>query len=90
MRKKKKKKKKKKKCFKYRNRWGQDTCSVFCIRSHNSYLKVGPKDRLQEIGNVYKISVGNPERKKQVRSPRRKWEDDIRTDLKETGWEDAD
>ena len=36
-----------------------------------------------ERGGTYRILVGKPEGKR----PRRKWEDDIRTDLQEVGWE---
>jgi hypothetical protein len=30
--------------------------------------------------------VGKPEGKKQLRRPRRKWEDKIKIDFRETGW----
>jgi hypothetical protein len=38
-----------------------------------------------EVRNTYSISVGKPEGKRSLRRPRRKWEDNIRMDLKETG-----
>jgi hypothetical protein len=31
---------------------------------------------------VYRVLVGKPERKKTLRRPRRRWEDNIRMDLK--------
>jgi hypothetical protein len=34
---------------------------------------------------VYRISVGNPEGKKPLWRPRRRWEDNIRMDLQEVG-----
>jgi hypothetical protein len=37
--------------------------------------------------NSYKIFVGKPEGKKPRERTRRSWEDNIRMDLKETGWE---
>jgi hypothetical protein len=33
-----------------------------------------------------KLLVGKPERKKLLGRPRRRWEDGIRMDLRETGW----
>jgi hypothetical protein len=40
-----------------------------------------------EMRNAYKILVGKPEGKKQLRWPWRRWEDNIRMDLREIGWE---
>jgi hypothetical protein len=34
---------------------------------------------------VYKVSVGKPEGKRPLGRPRRRWEDGIRMDLRETG-----
>jgi len=34
---------------------------------------------------VYKVLVGGPEGKRPPRRPRRKWEDNIKTDLRERG-----
>jgi hypothetical protein len=39
-----------------------------------------------EERNVYKLLVGKREGKRQLGRPRRKWEDVIRMDLRETGW----
>jgi hypothetical protein len=39
--------------------------------------------------NAYKILVGKPDGKRQLRRPRHKWEDNIRMDLPERGWEDV-
>jgi hypothetical protein len=36
---------------------------------------------------VYKVLVEKPEGKIPLRRPRRKWEDGIRMDLREIGWE---
>jgi hypothetical protein len=43
--------------------------------------------RIVEMRNVYSISVRKPEGKRPLRSPRRRWEDNIRMDLKDIGWE---
>jgi hypothetical protein len=40
--------------------------------------------------NAYKFSVGQLEGKRPLGIPRRRWKDNIRMDLRETGWEDAD
>jgi hypothetical protein len=38
---------------------------------------------------VYKVLVGRPERKRPVGRPRRKWEDNIKMDLREIGIDGA-
>jgi hypothetical protein len=40
--------------------------------------------------NAYKILVGKPEGKRPFGRPRRRWEDNIRLDLREIGWEGVD
>jgi hypothetical protein len=39
--------------------------------------------------NVY-ILVGKPEGKRQLKRPKRRWDDNIRMDLRETEWEIVD
>jgi hypothetical protein len=46
--------------------------------------------RKEDVGNAYKIWLGKPERKRQLRRPKCRWEDNIRMNLRETGWEDVD
>jgi hypothetical protein len=36
--------------------------------------------------NAYNISVGKPEGKRPLGSPRRRWVDNIKMDLREIGW----
>jgi hypothetical protein len=36
--------------------------------------------------NAYRILVGEPEGKRPLGGPRRRWEDNIRMDLREIGW----
>jgi hypothetical protein len=40
--------------------------------------------------NAYGLLVGKPEGKRPLGSPRRRWVDNIRTDLGEVGWGDVD
>jgi hypothetical protein len=37
--------------------------------------------------NVYRVLVGKPEGKRPLERPRRRWEDGIKMDLTEIGWE---
>jgi hypothetical protein len=39
-----------------------------------------------EERKVYEVLVGKPEGKRQLGRPRRRWEDGIRIDVRETGW----
>jgi hypothetical protein len=43
-----------------------------------------------EIRNAYKILVRKPEGKRTLRTPRHRWKDNIRMDLRETVWEGVD
>jgi hypothetical protein len=43
-----------------------------------------------EKRNTYRILVGNPEGKPPLGRPRRNWEDDIKMDLREIGWDYMD
>jgi hypothetical protein len=42
--------------------------------------------RMGEGRGVYRVLVGKPEGKRPLGRPRRRWEDNIRMDLKEVGW----
>jgi hypothetical protein len=39
------------------------------------------------VYNAYRILVGKPEGKSPLGRPRRRWVDNIRTDLREIGWD---
>jgi hypothetical protein len=39
---------------------------------------------------MYTVLVGKPVRKRPLGRPRSRWEDNIRTNLREIGWEDVD
>jgi len=43
-----------------------------------------------EFRNAYNMLVGTPEGKRPRRRPRRRWEDDIRMDLREIVWKGVD
>ena len=43
--------------------------------------------RMEYRRGAYKILVGRPERKRLLERPKIKWENNIRTEFKETGWE---
>jgi hypothetical protein len=45
---------------------------------------------LMGIRNVYKILVGKPEGMRPLGRPTRRWEDNIRMDFREIGWEGMD
>jgi hypothetical protein len=40
--------------------------------------------------NAYRILAGKPEGNRPLGRPRRKWVDNIKTDLRETGWDGMD
>jgi ribosome biogenesis protein Nip4 len=40
--------------------------------------------------NAYTFFIGKPEKKRLLGRPRRRWEDNIRMDLREIGWEVVD
>jgi hypothetical protein len=43
-----------------------------------------------EERNVYRVLMGKPEEKRPLGRPKRRWEDGIRMDLRETGWGSVD
>jgi hypothetical protein len=45
---------------------------------------------MEEKRNAYRILVGNPEGKRQLKRPRRRWVDGIKMDLREVGWDGMD
>ncbi|KAJ4426744.1 hypothetical protein ANN_26543 [Periplaneta americana] len=46
--------------------------------------------RMGESRNAYRVLVGRPEGKIPLGRPRRRWEDDIKMDLREVGYDDRD
>jgi hypothetical protein len=45
--------------------------------------------RMEEERNVYRVLMGNLEGKRSLARPRCRWEDGIRMDLTEIGWEEC-
>jgi ribosome biogenesis protein Nip4 len=43
-----------------------------------------------EVRGAYNILVGRPEGRRPLRRPRRRWEDNIKMDLREIGFGDGD
>jgi hypothetical protein len=50
----------------------------------------GHVSRMVEKRNAYRLLVGNPEGRRPLRRPRRRWLANIRMDLVEVGWGDVD
>ncbi|KAJ4433925.1 hypothetical protein ANN_16239 [Periplaneta americana] len=46
--------------------------------------------RMGESRNAYRVLVGRPEGKRPLGRPRRRWEDNIKVDLREVGYDDRD
>ncbi|KAJ4426334.1 hypothetical protein ANN_27148 [Periplaneta americana] len=46
--------------------------------------------RMGEYRNAYRVLVGRPEGKRPLGRPRRRWEDNIKMDLREVGYDDRD
>jgi hypothetical protein len=46
--------------------------------------------RMGATRNAYRILVGKPEKKRPLVGPRRRWVDNIKTNLREIGWEGMD
>jgi hypothetical protein len=67
-------------------------CSPSIIRIIKSrrIIWVGHVARMGEKRNAYRILVGKPEGKRPLGRTRRRWEDNIRMDLREIGWGDID
>jgi hypothetical protein len=47
----------------------------------------GACSKYGERRGAYRVLVGKPEGKRQLGRPRRRWEDNIMTDLQDFGWE---
>jgi hypothetical protein len=50
----------------------------------------GQVERMGAVRNAYNILVGKPEGKRPLERPRLRWEDNLRTDLREIKWEGVD
>jgi hypothetical protein len=50
----------------------------------------GHVERIGKLRHTYNILVGKYERKRPLVRPRSRWEDNIRMDVREIGWEGVD
>ena len=59
----------------------------YIIRSHKSrQLRwAGHVARMEQSKNAYRVLVGKPDEKRPLGRPRRRWEDNIKMDLREVG-----
>jgi hypothetical protein len=46
--------------------------------------------RMGKKRNAYRVLVGKPEGNRPLGRPRRRWEDNIKMDIRETGWDGMD
>jgi hypothetical protein len=61
-----------------------NTCNITVIKSKMRWA--GHVAHMGEMGNACTTLVGKTERKRPFERPRRRWENKIRMDLRETGW----
>jgi hypothetical protein len=64
--------------------------NIFSVIKSRRMRWAGNETRTGEMGNAYKIFIGKPTWKRQIGRPRRRWEDNIRTYLREIGWDYVD
>jgi hypothetical protein len=60
--------------------------SIIRIMKPRRMRWAGHVARRREKRNAYRLLVGNPEGKRRLGRPRRRWVDNIRMDLGEVGW----
>jgi len=77
----------------WRRLHNEELCNVYGLPHFIRVIKLrgmrwaGHVARLGEVGNEYRILVGKLERKRALEGPRHRWEDNIRMNFTETGWE---
>jgi hypothetical protein len=64
--------------------------SIIRINKQRRMRGAGHVARMGEKRNAYRLLVGNPEGKRPLGRPRRRWVDNTRMDLEEVGWGDVD
>jgi hypothetical protein len=67
-------------------RWAQQFCNLYHIKSMTKQWRTMHAACMGERRNAYSISIGKPEAKRPHGRPRRKWEYNIKMDLKEIRW----
>jgi hypothetical protein len=64
--------------------------NIIIVTKLRSMSWAGYVARMRQLRSAYKILVGKSEEKRPVGTPRRRWEDNIRMDLREIGWKGVD
>jgi hypothetical protein len=81
-------------CRKLRNEELHNLCSLKNIRvitiNKTRMIWAGHIERMGEKRNAYMVLVTNPEGKRPLGRFRRRWEGNIKMDLREIGWGDMD
>jgi hypothetical protein len=78
----------------WRKLHNEEVHNLYCSPSIIRMMKLrrmreaGHVARMGEKRNAYRILVGKPEQKRPLGRPRRRWEDNIKMNLRETGWGD--
>jgi hypothetical protein len=63
-------------------------CPYIYMSIHTKRMRLaGHVARMGAKRNAYRILVGNPEGKRPLERPRRRWVDSIKMDLREIGWD---
>jgi hypothetical protein len=74
--------------------WRTGLCCVLLTKYHSGdQVKkrwAGHVARMGERRGAYRALVGKPEGRRPLGRPRRRWEDNIKIDLREVGWGDMD
>jgi hypothetical protein len=65
------------------------TPSIFRVIRARKMRWAGHVARMGEVRGAYNILVGRPERRRPLGRPRRRWEDNIKVDLREIGFGDV-
>jgi hypothetical protein len=63
-------------------------CTLFLLKTEIALS--GHLARTEDRRVAYRVLVGSLERKRSLGTPRRRWEDNIKIDLQEVGWEGLD
>jgi hypothetical protein len=71
-------------------RWYESTESIIRMIKSRSMRWAGHVTQMGEKRNAYRIFAGNPEGKRPLGRPRRRWVDNIKIDLREIGWDGGD
>jgi hypothetical protein len=75
----------------WRRLHNEELNDLYCSRNIIRVIKsrrmreAGHVARLEERRGVYRVLVGKPEEKRSLGNPRRRWEDNIKMDVKEVG-----